>query len=148
MKFSVNYAMSTGSDISPSDKEKVLKSLWNELDSEGRIIRERVELQMEMVGYEDVVLIDGLDYAIVGLADYPHDCVIYDYVRCVEVFAVRDGLPLEQASDKVEEVIARYEHSDQGPIFVYPLDYIEEEEMDDYDLLAAHEIVFKDRSKN
>lgn len=148
MKFSVNYALSTGSDISPSDKEKVLKSLWQELDSEGRNIRNRVDLQIEIMGTEDVTLVDGLDYALVGVADYPHDCVVYDYVRCVEIFAVRDGMSLDDATEKVEEIITRYEDEEQGPIFLYPIDYITEEDLEDYDILNAHEVVFGRRSDN
>lgn len=143
MTFSISYALSAGSDISTEDKKRVLKSVLQSMDDEGRVLRSRVETQIEILECDDVKLIEGLDYAIVGLAEYPHSCVIYDYVRCVEIIAVREGLPMEEASEKVEEIITRNEEEEDGPIFVYPLDYVDEEDLDDYDLLSAHEIVFK-----
>lgn len=146
MEFSISYALATGSDISPTEKKRVLNSVWQQMEAEGRVLRSRVEAQKDILDMEDVTMIDGLDYAIVGVADYPHDCAIYDYVRCVEVFAVKYGLSLEAASEKVEEVIAENEQKDDGAIFVYPLDYIDEDELDEYDLLNAHEVVFKNTS--
>lgn len=147
MKFSVNYALATGSDISQQDKAKVLKSVWNEMEDEGRVLRSKVETQMDIMEIDGLTMIEGLDYALVGIADYPHDCVIYDYVRCVEIFAVRDAMSLNDASEAVEQIISDNETEEDGPIFVYPLDYLDEEELDDYDLLNAHEVVFN-RSEN
>ena len=147
MKFSVNYALATGSDISPQDKAKVLKSVWNEMEDEGRVLRSKVETQMDIMEIDGLTMIEGLDYALVGIADYPHDCVIYDYVRCVEIFAVRDAMSLNDASEAVERIISDNETEEDGPIFVYPLDYLDEEDLDDYDLLNAHEVVFN-RSEN
>lgn len=147
MKFSVNYALATGSDISPQDKAKVLKSVWNEMEDEGRVLRSKVQTQMDIMEIDGLTMIEGLDYALVGIADYPHDCVIYDYVRCVEIFAVRDAMSLNDASEAVEQIISDNETEEDGPIFVYPLDYLDEEDLDDYDLLNAHEVVFN-RSEN
>jgi hypothetical protein len=147
MKISVNYALATGSDISPHDKEKVLKALWHEMEDEGRVLRSKVETQMDIMEIDGLTMIEGLDYALVGIADYPHDCVIYDYVRCVEIFAVRDAMSLNDASEAVEQIISDNETEEDGPIFVYPLDYLDEEQMDDYDILNAHEVVFN-RSEN
>lgn len=147
MKVSINYALSAGSDISPEIRSKVLESLWQQMEDEGRVLRSKVETQLEILAVDSVVLIDGLDYALVGVADYPHDCVIYDYVRCVEIFATRDKMTMIDASEAVEKIIAANEVEDDGPIFVYPLDYVSEEEMEDYDLLNAHEVVF-DRTNN
>lgn len=147
MKLSVNYALATGSDISPSEKTRVLKAVWQQMEDEGRVLRSKVETQMDIMEIDGLVMIDGFDYALVGVADYPHDCVIYDYVRCVEIFAVRDGMSLDAASEAVEQIISDNEVEEDGPIFVYPLDYVDEEDMDDYDLLNAHEVVFN-RSEN
>lgn len=147
MKFSVNYALATGSDISSQDKAKVLKSVWNEMEDEGRVLRSKVQTQMDIMEIDGLTMIEGLDYALVGIADYPHDCVIYDYVRCVEIFAVRDAMSLNDASEAVEQIISDNETEEDGPIFVYPLDYLDEEDLDDYDLLNAHEVVFN-RSEN
>lgn len=147
MKLSVNYAIATGSDISPSEKTRVLRAVWQQMEDEGRVLRSKVETQMDIMEIDGLVMIDGLDYALVGVADYPHDCVIYDYVRCVEIFAVRDAMSLDAASEAVEQIISDNEVEEDGPIFVYPLDYVDEEDMDDYDLLNAHEVVFN-RSEN
>lgn len=143
MQFSIHYALATGSDISPKEKDRVLRSVWQEMAAEGQILLNRVRAQMDIMDMPEVTLVDGLEFALVGVADYPHDCAIYDYVRCVEIFAVRDGLALDAAAEKVEEVIAQHEDTEDGPIFVYPIDYIDEENMDDYDILNAHEVVFK-----
>lgn len=147
MKVSINYALSTGSDISPEVRSKVLETLWQQMEFEGRVLRSKIETQLDILGVESVALIDGLDYALVGVADYPHDCVIYDYVRCVEIFATRDKMTMVDASEEVEKIIAANDVEDEGPIFLYPLDYINEDELDDYDLLNAHEVVF-DRTNN
>lgn len=152
MTFSIHYALSYGSDISEQDRDRVLKESWKNMEAEGRVYRSRVDMYVEEIMDEDdepLKLIDGFDYAITGLADTPHECVIYDYGRCIEILMIRDRLSEAEAMAVMEKIILENEDVDNGPIFLFPVDFEGEEfNMDDYDLLTAHEVVFRDKDAN
>lgn len=152
MTFSIHYALAYGSDISEKDRERVLKETWKNMELEGRVYRSRVETYVEQVmepGEEPLVFVEGMDYAIAGLADTPHECIIYDYGRCIEILVIRDRLSEVEAMAVMEKKIMEYDEVDNGPIFLFPVDFEGDEvNMDDYDLLTAHEVVFRDKEAN
>ena len=145
MKLSIHYALATGSDISESDKSKVLDATWENMAAEGAVLRQRIEDYVHHTGAGPYKMLENFDYAIVGVAELPHECVIYDYWRCVEILVVRNRMSMEEASDTVEKLIDKMDELENGPMFMFPMDYVEpgeDEDLDDYDLLNAHEVVF------
>jgi hypothetical protein len=150
MKLSIHYALATGSDISETDRTKVLDATWENMHSEGAVLRQRIEDYVQNTGAGPYRMLENFDYAIAGVAELPHECVIYDYWRCVEVLVVRNRMSMAEASDRVEDLIEKMDELDNGPMFIFPMDYVENEEeqdLDDYDILNAHEVVFpKDKA--
>ena len=150
MKYSIHYALAYGSDISEKDRDRVVQATWENMRNEGAIFRGRVEAIAEQSGAGPFMLLDNFDYALVGITDAPYDAVIYDYWRCVEVLVIHNRLSIEEAKVAVEELIEKVDDMDNGPMFMIPVDYLDEEEqeIDDYDILNAHEVVFPSTKSN
>lgn len=121
MKYSFDYAFSTNSDISPVDRERVMKETWAEMEKLGAKMRQRVTDFGTWVMDEPLEVLDGFDYAITGITEYPRENVIYDYWKCVEVMIIRDGMSEDDAIDKMDIMIESLDE-ERSPIIMQPMD--------------------------
>lgn len=141
MKYSFDYAFSINSDISAADKERVMKETWSEMEKLGVKMRQRVTDFGNWVMDEPLETIEGFDYAITGITEYPRENVIYDYWKCVEVLIIRDGLSEDDAIDKMDKIIDDLElDGERSPIVMQPMDldlvFVDEEDQE-FDMKVA-----------
>ena len=70
----------------------------------------------------DIMLIDGMDDAIIGIATRPGlTALIYDRNKIVEILMDRDGMTEEEASEYVSFNIEGAYVGEKGPLVMEPL---------------------------
>ena len=130
MKYSLDYALSLNSDISPVEKEKVMAAVWKDMETIGAVYRDRVDRYSALALDEPLKLLDGFDYAIVGVTEYPRQNIVYDYWKCVEVYVIRDKMSEDDAMDKLDLLIENLDQ-EEDPVVMQPLDLEFSDEDDD-----------------
>lgn len=76
---------------------------------------------LECAGYEDSVLVDGFDDAIVGVST--DGAVVYDYYLMVDVLMRRDKMTADAAAEYIDyNVIRACPYYDPSPIVIFDIE--------------------------
>ena len=74
-------------------------------------------------GYEDSVLIDGFDDAIVGVTT--EGAVVYDYHLMIAIMVERDGVTTDEAAEYIDyNVIRACPYYDPSPIVMFGVEML------------------------
>lgn len=78
---------------------------------------------LECAGYEDSILIDGFDDAIVGVT--MDGAVVYDYHLMIAIMTERDKISTDEAAEYIDyNVIRACPYYDPSPIIIYGVDML------------------------
>lgn len=116
-----------------------MKETWAEMAKFGAKMRQRVTDYGTWTLDEPLEVLEGFDYAIIGITEYPRENVIYDYWKCVETLIIRDGMSEDDAIDRLDAIIEDLEE-DRSPIIMQPMDLelaFEDEEDHEFDKTVA-----------
>ena len=82
-------------------------------------MREFIEAYVEVSG-EELLLADGFDQAILGIAEGcgRSPSVVYDYNQCVRILMERDGMDEDEAQEFVEVNVAGAYIGPATPLFL------------------------------
>ena len=79
--------------------------------------------RLSCAGYENSILIDGYDDAIIGVT--MDGAIVYDYYLMVAIMVERDGITSDEAAEYIDyNVIRACPYYDPSPIVVYGVDMI------------------------
>lgn len=74
----------------------------------------------EHIGEEEAVFFDGLDEALIGVAQRCGTLVaLYNAERCIEVLQVNEGMNEEEARDYFDHSVVQSWLGDNTPIFAW-----------------------------
>jgi hypothetical protein len=130
MKISFNYAVSFEPEVPKDVQNDVMSEVWESMKDEGKANIERVQLYSEWITDDSLILIEGFDYAIVGISEYPREVIIYDYWKCLEILMVRDGKSEDDAIEELDDTIAGCT-TEHDPIFFQPFSSFADDEDDE-----------------
>lgn len=78
---------------------------------------------LECAGYEDSVLIDGFDDAIVGVTT--EGAIVYDYYLMIAIMAERDKITTDEAAEYIDyNVIRACPYYDPSPIIMFGVEML------------------------
>ncbi len=77
--------------------------------------------RLSCAGYEDSMLIDGYDDAIIGVT--MDGAVVYDYYLMVAIMVERDGITSDEAAEYIDyNVIRACPYYDPSPIVIFDIE--------------------------
>ena len=134
MKISFKHAVSLESDdlldVHEDVSDDTRSVMWESMEEIGAKNMERVQVYSDWITDDPLVILEGFDYAIMGISEYPREVLIYDYWKCIEVLMVGDGVLEEDAVDILDGIIATCSE-ENDPIFLQPFSVFDEEDLDD-----------------
>lgn len=102
----------------PQKKFKVTNDTKSFLRIREKVAKELIERLKESRDDLNLVVLDGLDAAIVGSTEIEGQThLIYDRFRITQIFVNRDGMGADEAEEYCEYNVEGAHYGDGGPIF-------------------------------